>query len=74
MAKNRLFNSLSLSLGLRVMARGSEGGSWEAYSTGLYKDPQIVRDFSRLSDKPGITIFVRRARTSILLTPSLLLT
>ena len=31
----------------------------QADSTDPYKDPQIVRDFSRPSDKPSITIFVR---------------
>ena len=31
----------------------------QADLTGPYKDPQIVRDFSRPLDKPGINIFVR---------------
>ena len=29
-------------------------------STGPYKDPKIVRDFSGPSDKPRMTMFVRR--------------
>ena len=35
------------------------GADPQADLTGPYKDPQIMRDFSRLSDKHGITIFVR---------------
>ena len=37
------------------------GRSWKLYSTVQCKDPQIVRDFTRLSDKPGITIFMCRS-------------
>ena len=33
----------------------------QADLTGPYKYPQIMRDFSRLLDKHGITIFVRRS-------------
>ena len=32
----------------------------QADSTGPYKDPQIVRDFSRPSNKPSISIIVHR--------------
>ena len=39
--------------------REAPGAGPQADLTGPYKDPQIVQDFSRPSDKPGITIFVR---------------
>ena len=41
-----------------MLQEGPRVGLWEADFTGLYKDPQIVRDVSRPLDKPGITIFV----------------
>ena len=76
--------------GRRAAAAGESGDSgfrrkenweWEApgagpqaYSMGLCKDPQIVWDFSRPSDKPGITIFVCGSAHEYTLMPSLLLT
>ena len=41
--------------------REAPGAVPQADLTGPYKYPQIVRDFSRLLDKHGITIFVRRS-------------
>ena len=50
-------------------------GSWGVDSTGPFKDPQIVQDFFRSSDKPGITIFVRgsahKYSFNVILTPYL---
>ena len=40
------------------MARGSKGWVVGSRFDGSVQDPQIVGDFSRPSDKPGITIFV----------------
>ena len=59
MAKNRIFNSLCLSQGLRVMTRGSEGWVVGSRFDGIKQDPQIVGDFSRPLYKPSITISVR---------------
>ena len=56
--KKQTFYSLRLSLGLRVMARGSEGWVVGSRFDGSVQDPQIVRDLSRQPDKPGIAIFV----------------
>ena len=42
------------------MERDAPGAGQQADSTGSYKDYQMVRDFSRLSDKTGIPIFKHR--------------
>ena len=44
--------------GSGLWLKGPGGGLWEADSIGLYKDPQILWDSSRLLDKIGILIFV----------------